>query len=88
MKGERLIMAMSSGARDAMSGKTDFPFIFLQPTGAGSKTLTVPSVSSSFSWTAQQVAKLGANKQSFYILAKEKLALDLEVSVNPFNNGN
>ena len=50
----------------AMSGRSDFPFTFLQPAGAGSRTLTIPSVSSSFSWTAQQVAKLGPNKQSIY----------------------
>lgn len=57
----------------AMDDKKDFPFVFLQPTGAGSKTLTVPSVSSSFSWTASQVAKLGHNKQAIYILANDKL---------------
>lgn len=56
-----------------MGGKKDFNFIFLQPTGAGSRTLTVPSVSSSFSWTAHQVAKLGGYKQSIYILPKDKL---------------
>ena len=66
----------------AMSGRSDFPFTFLQPAGAGSRTLTIPSVSSSFSWTAQQVAKLGPNKQSIYILARDKLAVELEVSVN------
>jgi len=71
----------------AMGGRSDFPFIFLQPAGAGSRTLAIPSVSSSFSWTAQQVAKLGPNsKQSIYILAKDKLAVDLEVSVNCLSN--
>ena len=44
-------------------------------------------LSSSFSLTAQQVAKLGPNsKQSIYILAKDKLAVDLEVSVNCLSN--
>ena len=65
----------------AMSGRSDFPFTFLQPAGAGSRTLTIPSVSS-FSWTAQQVAKLGPNKQSIYILARDKLAVELQVSLN------
>ena len=36
----------------------------LEPTGAGCRSLTTPSKSSSFSWTEQQVAKLGNNKQS------------------------
>ena len=55
-----------------MSGRKNFPFDFLQPAGAGTKSLTVPSVSSSFCWTAQQVAKLGG-KQPIYILAKDHL---------------
>ena len=67
-----------------MCGRKDFPFVFLQPTGAGSRTLTVPSVSPSFCWTAQQVAKLASSKQSIYVLAKDKLVEELEVSVNSF----
>lgn len=56
-----------------MGGRSDFRFYFIQPTGAGSRTLTLPSVSSSFCWTAQQVAKLGNYKQPIYILAKDNL---------------
>ena len=59
--------------RGPMGGRSDFPFQFLQPTGVGTKTLTVPSVSSSFCWTAQQVAKLGGYKQAIYILAGDHL---------------
>ena len=62
-----------------MGGKEDFPFIFLQPTGAGSRTLTVPSVSASFSWTAQQVAKLGTTTQAVYIMAKDKLEVNIYI---------
>ena len=57
---------------EQMSGRKDFPFDFLQPTGAGTKSLSVPSVSSSFCWTPQQVAKLGS-KQPLYIVAKDVL---------------
>ena len=64
----------------AMGDRKDFPFIFLEPTGAGCRSLTTPSTSLSFSWTAQQVAKLGSNKQSIYILAMDKLSQELEVS--------
>ena len=63
----------------AMGGRKDFQFIYLQPTGAGSRTLTVPTVSSSFSWTAQQVVKLAANKQTVYILANDELDCKVEV---------
>ena len=52
------------------SGREDFPFDFLQPTGAGTKSIAVPSVSSSFRWTAQQVAKVGS-KQPLYIVAND-----------------
>ena len=65
----------------AMGGNEDFNFNFLQPTGAGSKTLTVPAVSSTFEWTAQQVAKLGSNKQAIYIIANDPLACSLESEV-------
>ena len=64
-----------------MNGRKDFPFVFLQPTGAGSRTLTVPSTSPSFYWTAQQVAKPASNKQSIYVLAKNKLVDDLEAFI-------
>ena len=59
----------------AMGGKHDFPFLFLQPTGSGSRSLSMPAISTSFQWTAQQVAKLGANKQTIYILATDELEL-------------
>ena len=39
-----------------MRSNESFCFTFLQPTGGGNKTLTVPSVSSTYEWTAQQVA--------------------------------
>ena len=64
-----------------MDGREDFHFNFLQPTGVGTKTLTVPSVSSSFCWTAQQVAKLGTNKQAIYIMAVDVLACSLDAEV-------
>jgi hypothetical protein len=51
--------------------------IFLSPifqhTGTGSHTLTLPSVSSSFKRSAQQIAKLGSTKQPIYIVAENKL---------------
>lgn len=74
---------MRSVFSQPMGGKSDgFPFAFLQPTGVGSKTLTVPCVSSSFSWTAQQVAKLGTCKQAIYILAQDELVFPDVPEVN------
>lgn len=68
--------------RYPMGGREDFCFDFLQPTGAASRTLTVPSVSSSFQWTAQQVAKLGNNKQVIYIIATDPLTCSFESEVH------
>lgn len=66
-----------------MGGRADFPFQFLQPTGSGSSSLMIPNVSSSFEWTPSQVAKLGSSKgniYNIYILAKDKLIYDDEVT--------
>lgn len=66
----------------AMGGRDDFPFVFLQPTGAGSHCLSMPVVSTSFQWTAQQVARLGGNKLSIYVMAMDELELESQVSVH------
>lgn len=65
---------------EAMDNDPSFPFTFLQTSGCGSKTLTVPSLSSSFQWNAQEVSKLA--KSCFYILAGKKLIVeDVKVSL-------
>ena len=64
-----------------MGGKHDFRFQFLQSTGVGSRTLTIP-VLSSFDWSAQQVAKLGNNKQPVYIIAVDELVCNIESDVS------
>lgn len=61
----------------AMNEKSDFSFVFLQPTGGGTQSLTIPSVSSSFTWNAQQVARLGNNKGTIFIMAQEDLQLEV-----------
>lgn len=64
----------------AMDNRSDFPFSYLQSTGASSKTVTVPLVSSSFCLTANQVAKLGTYKQPIYIPAEDTVTYpDFEV---------
>ena len=50
-----------------------FPFKYLQATGDGVRSLSIPSVSASFEWTAQQVAKLGNQRNHIYILAEKDL---------------
>lgn len=53
-----------------MGGDLEFPFVFLQPAGEGSRTLVIPAQSSTYRWTAQQVARLGGQKKTTYILAQ------------------
>ena len=75
MNGEDVKDEIRSVFQEPMGSRVDFPFVFLQPTGIGARTLTVPSVSNSFCWTAQQVAKLGGHKTPIYILARDALTL-------------
>ena len=62
-----------------MRRRSDFVFHYLQPTGSGSRSLSIPSVSSSFVWSAQQVVKLAVNKQTIYLLAEDDLDTSNEV---------
>ena len=67
---------LMSEIRSVFYGQMDkdkfFQFSILQPSGGGSKTLSVPSVSSSFKWSASSIA--GKNTRGLvYILAQEDL---------------
>ena len=52
-------------------GDKDFSFDILQRSGGKSKSLVVPSLSSSYSWTASAVA--GSSKSPVYILARSSI---------------
>ena len=64
-----------SAFKEAMGQDSSFPFTFLQTSGYGAKTLAVPSLSSSFQWTAQEVCKL-SKSSCIYILAEKRLAVE------------
>ena len=78
---EEVASEVRSVFKKPMSERADFPFQYLQPTGTGSRCLTIPAVSSSFAWTAKQVAWLGTSTGTIYILAKADLELDDEEEV-------
>ena len=63
-----------------MKDQRDFPYIYLQSTGCGSRSLTIPSLSASFEWTVQQVVKIGGTKGNTYIMAQTELFTPFEVS--------
>ena len=81
MSVEEVQKEIRSVFKGPMKNKPNFKFLFLQPTGVGTKTLSIPPVSNIFSWIPQQVAKSG-NKQAIYILAQEELAVKLDSEVN------
>jgi len=60
------------------SGKL-FGFEYLQRTGAGSRTLCVPSVSSNYEWSGRQVATLSKSGGVIYILANEDIPILTEI---------
>lgn len=72
---EEVGMEIRSVFERAMGGDSSFPFKYLQATGGGSRSLSIPSVSASFQWTAHQVAKLGNQRNTIYILAEGNLKL-------------
>ena len=58
--------------REAMGNDENFPFQFLQIAGGGSKSLTIPVLSASYTWTAREVAKM-AGQGCLYIQAQAVL---------------
>ena len=60
---------------DAMKNDDAFPFKMLLPTGSGTKSLTIPSLSSSYKWTPKEVA--GKSGSTVYILAEKRLKVQV-----------
>lgn len=50
-----------------------FPFTYLQRAGPGSRTLCVPSVSSTFQWDGKKVSTLAKSSGIIYVLADSLL---------------
>ena len=72
MMEEEIFKEIYSVFADAMNGNPRFDFSILQQAGGTSKSLVIPALSSSYTWTASAVA--GRNsKVPIYILAKEEL---------------
>ena len=64
-----------------MNNDPNFPFLYLQPTGCGAKSLIIPSQSSSFKWTPSQVARLSGQAGSIYTLAQSELNISKPLKV-------
>ena len=65
-----------------------FPFVYLQRTGAGSRSLCVPAVSQSFEWNGRQVATLAKSGGFIYILAGQDLSKPVKVCELEWNSSN
>ena len=72
MNEQEVMAEIRSVFQGPMHGDPAFPFGILQCPGAGSRSLTVPSVSSSFQWTAKQVVQ-AAGQGYIYIIAHKDL---------------
>ena len=68
MSEEEIFQEIRAVFRKPMKQNHKFRFNVLQPAGGGSKTLMIPSLSESFTWTASAVAGKNA-KMPIYILA-------------------
>ena len=71
MSDEEVIAEICTVFKDQMNNDPKFPFVYLQPTGGESKSLTIPSQSSSFKWTPQQVARLSGQSGTIYNLLSQ-----------------
>ena len=60
---------------DVMEEDDTFPFKILLPTGSGTESLTIPSLSSSYKWTPKEVA--GKAGSTIYILAEKVLKVQV-----------
>ena len=56
-----------------MRNKKHFPFVYLQRTGAGSRSLCFLAVSPSLEWHGSQVASIAKSGGMIYIMAIEDL---------------
>ena len=72
MSEEDIFDEIRSVFKGPMGGNKNFKFNILQGAGGSSKTLVIPSVSSSYQWTASGVAPKNV-KTPIYILAREPL---------------
>ena len=72
MSEEDVFDEIRSVFKGPMGGNKNFKFNILQGAGGSSKTLVIPSVSSSYQWTASGVAPKNV-KTPIYILAREPL---------------
>ena len=75
MEEEDVAREIRSIFKGPMKDDANFQFQYLQSTGGGSKSLTIPAQSESFKWTAYQVARLSGQSGTIYILALDELDL-------------
>lgn len=72
MSENEISMEIRSVFSSAMGNDQNFPFEIMQSAGGGTKSLVIPSRSTSFVWTGKQVVAT-AGRGYIYILAKKEL---------------
>ena len=81
MSEEDIMNEIRSVFSGPMLADDGFVFDILQSSGGGSKSLTAPSTSTSFKWTAQAVA--GVAKSPIYVLAVDDLRVKIQITLTP-----
>ena len=76
MSAEDVAREVRSIFKESIKEHTNFYFQYLQATGGGTKSLTVPSQSASVKWMLFQVSHLSARSGTIYILAQDELDLN------------
>lgn len=69
---EEIMAEIRSVFSGPMKNDIAFPFVLLQRSGPGSNALTIPSISSSFVWTAKEMVRM-AGQGCLYIKAEAEL---------------
>ncbi len=78
MNKDDVLREIRSVFRGPMGNDPYFPFTFLQETVEGSKILRILLLSPSYEWTAEEVARLGGQKKTIYILAQGDMSSPMD----------
>ncbi len=81
MSQEEILSEIRSVFSEAMNNNTNFPITFLQRSGTGSNSLTVPSLSSSYQWSAKEVVRM-AGQGCIYVKAEASLKCEIDPETN------
>ena len=81
MSQDQILTEIRSVFSAEMNENQNFPISFLQRSGQGSNSLTVPSISNSYQWSAKEVVRM-AGQGCIYIKAEARLNCEMVGGIN------